>query len=69
MSWYKEVPQLEKHLIDLATVATVVGTLTSYLPALSALLAIVWTSIRIWETETIRAMTGRTKPEKEEDDG
>jgi len=49
-----------KHLIDAASVATVLGTITDMLPAIAALLSIVWTGLRIWETETVKRWTGRT---------
>ena len=64
MDWYKETPTLEKHLLDIASVGTVIGTMTNHLPSLAALLTILWTGIRVWETDTIRALTGRTVVEK-----
>lgn len=69
MNWYKEVPTLEKHLIDVASVGTVVGTMTNHLPALAALFTLIWTAIRIWETETIRKLTGRFQEGNENTDG
>ena len=47
--------------LDAASVVTVVGTLTQILPAIAALFTIVWTGIRIWETETVGKMIGRKK--------
>lgn len=67
MNWYKEVPTLERHLIDIASVGTVVGTMTNALPAVAALLTVLWTVIRIWETETVRSLTGRTNKETPND--
>lgn len=43
-----------KHLVDTASVATVVGTLAGLLPAIAALFTIVWTSIRIYESKTVQ---------------
>jgi hypothetical protein len=43
-----------KHAVDLLSVATVLGTLVDFLPAVAAAFTIVWTLIRIWETETVR---------------
>jgi len=43
-----------KHLIDAASVVTVLGTLANILPAIAALFTIVWTGIRIWETTTVQ---------------
>lgn len=51
----------EKHLIDLASVATVVGSLTDIFPHIAAGLTILWTGIRIWETDTIQKLLGNSK--------
>ena len=51
-----------KQIIDAASVVTVVGTLGEVLPPLAALFTLVWTAIRIYETETVQRMLGRTPP-------
>ena len=43
-----------KHLIDSASIATVVGTLAGILPAIAAIFTIVWTTIRIYESDTVQ---------------
>jgi hypothetical protein len=43
-----------KHIADGLSVVTVVGTLAGILPAVAALFTIVWTGIRIYETETVQ---------------
>lgn len=43
-----------KHIMDGLSVVTVVGTLAGILPAIAALLTIIWTAIRIYETKTIQ---------------
>jgi hypothetical protein len=48
-----------KHIIDLAAMAALVGALARVLPEVAALFSIVWTIIRIWETETVKKWTGR----------
>jgi hypothetical protein len=48
-----------KHVIDALSIATVIGTLADMLPSVAAVFTIVWTSIRIWETETVKRWTGR----------
>lgn len=48
-----------KHLIDAMSIATVLGTLTSMLPAIAAAFSIVWSAIRIWETDTVQRLLGR----------
>ena len=50
-----------KHVLDGASIATAVGTLTQVLPAIAALFTIVWTLIRIYETKTIQKLLGKTK--------
>jgi len=45
-----------KHALDAVSVVTVVGTLADILPAVAALFTIVWTGIRIVETQTFRSI-------------
>jgi hypothetical protein len=54
-----EVSEGTKHAVDALSVVTVVGTLMEFLPAVAAIFTIVWTAIRIWETDTIKSWTGR----------
>jgi len=51
-----------KSTVDAISVVTVVGTLTDLLPAVAALFTIIWTALRIWETETVKKLTGRHAP-------
>ena len=44
---------------DVLSIVTVVGTLIEMLPSVAAIFTIVWTGIRIWETETVQRMLGR----------
>lgn len=48
-----------KHVVDALSILTVVGTLVEMLPSIAAIFTIVWTAIRIWETETVQSMFGR----------
>ena len=57
-----------KQVGDAISILTVVGTLAELLPAIAAVLTIVWTAIRIWETDTIQYMFKR-KQEKTNADG
>lgn len=50
-----------KSVVDVLSVATVVGTLVQLLPAVAALLTIAWTAIRIYETETVQKLLGKRK--------
>jgi hypothetical protein len=54
-----EISEGTKHAVDALSVVTVVGTLMEFLPAVAAIFTIVWTGIRIWETDTIKSWTGR----------
>jgi hypothetical protein len=53
-----------KYIGDSISVITVVGTLTHYLPAIAALLTIIWTGIRIYETDTVQRLVGRAPKDK-----
>ena len=48
-----------KHVVDALSILTVVGTLVEMLPSIAAIFTIVWTGIRIWETETVQNLVGR----------
>jgi hypothetical protein len=48
-----------KHVLDALSVITVVGALVDILPAIAALFTIVWTGLRIWESDTVRGWTNR----------
>jgi len=50
-----------KYALDGASLLTVIGTLVEFLPAVSALLSIVWLAIRIYETETVQKLVNRKK--------
>jgi len=51
---FHDMHEHTKHLIDWASIATVLGTLMQVLPSLAALFSLVWSLIRIYETETIQ---------------
>ena len=55
-----------KHILDGASLITVIGTLVEFLPAVSALLSIVWLAIRIYETETVQKLVNRNKADNAE---
>ena len=43
-----------KTAVDALSFMTVLGTLMDVLPAVAALFTIIWTGIRIYETETVQ---------------
>ena len=54
-------PETIKHAVDGLSIITVLGTLAEVLPALAALFSLVWSLIRIWETETVQNWLKRRK--------
>lgn len=55
------VDEGSKHLIDLLSVTTVLGTLMGILPSIAAIFTIVWTAIRIYETKTVKDLIAKFK--------
>jgi hypothetical protein len=53
-----------KHLGDALSIGTVLGTIAGYLPAIAALVTIIWTGIRIWETKTVQNWLKRRRESK-----
>jgi hypothetical protein len=45
-----------KHVLDGLSLITVLGALVDILPAIAALFTIIWTGIRIYETETVQKL-------------
>jgi hypothetical protein len=52
---FNDINEHTKHVIDGASIATVLGTLANILPAMAALFTIIWTAIRIYETKTVQS--------------
>jgi hypothetical protein len=48
-----------KHVLDGLSLITVLGTLMNWLPAVAALLSIVWTLLRIYESKTVQKLLGK----------
>ena len=55
----EHLPTTERNLIDLVSIGAMVGTLTEFLPHVAAVFTIVWTGIRIYETNTVQRLLGR----------
>ena len=47
-----------KTLLDAVSMVTVVGTIMDMLPAIAAIFTIIWTGIRIYETDTVQKFFG-----------
>lgn len=56
--WH-QVPDGMKHVFDLVSFTTLLGTLVQMLPHVAAVLTIIWTAIRIYETPTVRRWLGK----------
>ena len=59
--FFHDLSDSTKALLDAVSVVTVVGTLMDMLPSIAATLTIVWTAIRIYETDTVQGWFGRNK--------
>jgi hypothetical protein len=57
----EEQQEAGKQFLDGVSIFTVVGSLLEMLPAISAVLSIVWVSIRIWETKTVQRIVQKKK--------
>ena len=55
------VDEQAKHIVDALSLGTVIGTLAGLLPSIAAIFTIVWTVIRIYETDTIQRLLGKKK--------
>ncbi len=60
-----DVSEGTKHALDGVSVVTVIGTLADVLPAVAALFTIVWTAIRIWETDPVQDWLGKKTVDKQ----
>ncbi len=56
---WDHMPDGTKYAIDLLSITTLLGTLAQMLPHVAAILTIIWTAIRIYETRTIQGWLGR----------
>ena len=54
-----------KHVVDGLSLVTVLGTLVDMLPSVAALFTIVWTSIRIYETDTVQKLLGKKNAQQD----
>lgn len=48
-----------KYMVDGISLSTIAATLFGWLPNIAALLAIIWTAIRIYETKTVQKLLGK----------
>lgn len=53
-----------KPILDGVSITVVVAALASWLPAVAAFFTIVWTMIRIYETETVKKLIDKLRKKK-----
>lgn len=58
---WDHLPEGIKQALDALSIVTLLGSLISMLPAVASMLTIVWTAIRIFETQTVQQLLGRRK--------
>lgn len=56
-----------KQLLDGISLATVIGTLMNVLPSIAAALSIIWSLVRIYETDTVQKFLGIVPKEEDTD--
>jgi hypothetical protein len=57
---FEHISEPAKHVVDALSILTVLGTLVDILPAVAAVLSIVWSLIRIYESKTVQGWLGNT---------
>jgi chromate transport protein ChrA len=50
-----------KAVVDVLAIGGTVGTVAGVLPPLAALITIIWTCLRIWETDTVQNILNKKK--------
>lgn len=58
----QHLPEQTKLVGDAVSIGTVLGAITGALPAIAAVLTIIWTAIRIWETKTVQGWRNKEPP-------
>lgn len=48
-----------KHLVDGLSISTVIGSVMGWVPHIAAILSIIWTLIRIYETHTVQKLLAK----------
>lgn len=56
---------IDPDLMDNISILAGVGVLSGILPTVLSIVSIVWFSIRIWESDTVRGVTRRKKDDAE----
>ncbi|MCJ1959645.1 hypothetical protein [Novosphingobium mangrovi (ex Hu et al. 2023)] len=59
-----DIPVGAKHLIDAFSLTALLGTLVNILPHIATGLTVIWSIIRIYETDTVQQLLGRVAEEE-----
>jgi hypothetical protein len=57
---------IEPDLMDNVSVVAGLGVILGWLPTVLSIVTIVWFSLRIWESDTVRGLLKRAKEQKNE---
>lgn len=63
MSTTEHVGEVSKYAMDAVAAGITMGVFVSILPPLAAILTIIWTALRIWESPTVQGLVGKRKKE------
>lgn len=55
------LPKGTLHIADALSITTLLASMANALPSVAALLTIVWTALRIYETKTVQSLIGRSR--------
>ena len=58
---------IEPDLMDNVSVLAGLGVMLGWLPTVLSIVTILWFSLRIWESDTVRGLTKRAKEQKNEE--
>ena len=67
-SFLNDIRHVGGHLMDGVSVTTIYAAFIGALPEIATILGIIWWLIRIWETETVRGLTGRDRRGRRKND-
>ncbi|MGN6270855.1 MAG: hypothetical protein ACTHM0_13305 [Sphingomonas sp.] len=48
-----------RHVFDALSITVLLGAISDMLPSIAALLTIIWTGLRIYESKTVQELLGR----------
>jgi hypothetical protein len=64
---WEHMPDGMKMALDALSITALLGAMTEMLPHVAAILTIIWTVLRIFETETVQRMIGKREAENVKD--